>query len=100
MKIESLAFSCDSKLLYSLGGQDDGSVVVWDLETKQSICGNPVAPQTAGAVFVLEASNRDPCSFITAGEKCIRVWHVDLKNRKLLPEDCNLGKNIGGSTLD
>ena len=92
MKIESLAFSCDSKLLYSLGGQDDGSVVVWDLDTKQSICGNPVAPQTAGAVIVLEASNRDPCSFITAGEKSIRVWRVDLKNRKLLPEDCNLGK--------
>ena len=94
MKIESLAFSCDSKLLYSLGGQDDGSVVVWDLDTKQSICGNPVAPQTAGAVIVLEASNRDPCSFITAGEKSIRVWRVDLKNRKLLPEDCNLGKII------
>ena len=107
VKIESLVFSCDSKLLYSLGGQDDGSVVVWDLETKQSICGNPVAPQTAGAIIVLEASNKDPCSFITgmqrriishqhldlllAGEKSIRVWRVDIKNRKLLPEDCNLG---------
>lgn len=91
VKIESLAFSCDSKLLYSLGGQDDGSVVVWDLETKQSICGNPVAPQTAGAIIVLEASNCDPCSFITAGEKSIRVWRVNIKNRKLLPEDCNLG---------
>ena len=56
MKIEALCFSCDSKLLYSLGGQDDGSVVVWDLETKQSICGNPVAPQTAGAITVLKVS--------------------------------------------
>lgn len=54
VKIEALAFSCDSKLLYSLGGQDDGSVVVWDLETRQSICGNPVAPQTAGAITVLK----------------------------------------------
>jgi len=103
VKIESLAFSCDSKLLYSLGGQDDGSVVVWDIETRQSICGNPVAPQTAGAVIVLEASNRDPCSFITAGEKSIRVWRVDLKNRKLLPEDCNLGtlkRNVQSVTID
>lgn len=91
VKIESLAFSCDSKFLYSLGGQDDGSVVVWDIETKQSICGNPVAPQTAGAITVLQPSNCDPCAFITAGEKSIRVWTVDIKNRKLHPEDCNLG---------
>ena len=60
-----MAFSCDSKFLYSLGGQDDGSVVVWDIETKQSICGNPVAPQTAGAITVLQPSNCDPCAFIT-----------------------------------
>jgi len=102
VKIESLAFSCDSKLLYSLGGQDDGSVVVWDLETRQSICGNPVAPQTAGAIIVLEASNCNPCSFITAGEKSIRVWRVDLHNRKLLPEDCNLGtlkRNVQSVTI-
>jgi len=26
-----------------------------------------------------------------AGEKSIRVWRVNIKNRKLLPEDCNLG---------
>jgi len=103
VKIEALAFSCDSKLLYSLGGQDDGSVVVWDLETRQSICGNPVAPQTAGAITVLKASNCDPCSFITAGEKSIRVWRVDLKNRKLLPQECNLGtlkRNVRSVSID
>ena len=49
--------------------------------------------EIADAVIMLEASNRDPCSFITAGEKSIRVWRVDLKNRKLLPEDCNLGEH-------
>ena len=56
VKIEALCFSCDSTLLYSLGGQDDGSVVVWDLATRQSICGNPVAPQTAGAITVLKGT--------------------------------------------
>ena len=40
---------------------------------------------------LIKASNKNPCSFITAGEKTIRVWRVDLKNRKLLPEECNLG---------
>merc|ERR1711892_255890 len=103
VKIEALCFSCDSTLLYSLGGQDDGSVVVWDLATRQSICGNPVAPQTAGAITVLKASNLDPCSFITAGEKSIRVWRVDLKNRKLLPQECNLGtlkRNVHSVAMD
>jgi WD40 repeat protein len=91
VKIEALAFSCDSKLLYSLGGQDDGSVVVWDMEQKKSICASPCAPQTAGCIRVLAASHHDPFSFITAGDKSIRVWNADLKNRKLVPEDCNLG---------
>lgn len=103
VKIEALAFSCDSKLLYSLGGQDDGSVVVWDMELKKSICASPCAPQTAGLIRVLATSHHDPFSFITAGDKSIRVWQADLKNRKLIPAECALGtlkRDVLSVTID
>lgn len=38
VKVEALAFSPNEKYLVSLGGQDDGSVVVWDLKAKKSVC--------------------------------------------------------------
>ena len=48
VNVEALSFSYNDKYLVSLGGQDDGSVVVWDLETKDSICGAPAAVASAG----------------------------------------------------
>ena len=33
VKIEALAFSPSEKYLVTIGGQDDGSVVIWDVET-------------------------------------------------------------------
>uniref|UniRef100_A0A8C7CK72 Cilia- and flagella-associated protein 52 n=1 Tax=Oncorhynchus kisutch TaxID=8019 RepID=A0A8C7CK72_ONCKI len=40
-KVEGLAFSPNDKYLVSLGGQDDGSIEVWNLESKEAICGSP-----------------------------------------------------------
>ena len=37
VKVESLAFSPNELFLVSLGGQDDGSIVVWNLETAQAV---------------------------------------------------------------
>lgn len=37
VKVEALAFSPNEKYLVSLGGQDDGCVVVWNMETSQAV---------------------------------------------------------------
>ena len=37
VKVEALAFSPNELYLVSLGGQDDGSVVVWNLKTADSV---------------------------------------------------------------
>ena len=37
--MEDLAFSCNDKWLASIGGQDDNSLVVWNLETGKAVCG-------------------------------------------------------------
>jgi len=37
VKVEALAFSPNELYLASLGGQDDGSVVVWNLKTAEAV---------------------------------------------------------------
>merc|ERR1719235_3095566 len=39
--VASLSFSHDEVYLASLGGQDDNSLVVWDLSDGRAICGTP-----------------------------------------------------------
>lgn len=37
--IEDLCFTCNSDFLVSLGGRDDGNIVVWDMRNNLPICG-------------------------------------------------------------
>lgn len=37
VKVQALAFSPNDKYLVTLGGLDDGSVVVWDLKSKEAV---------------------------------------------------------------
>ncbi|KAA8594982.1 hypothetical protein FQN60_012117 [Etheostoma spectabile] len=91
-KVEALAFSPNSKYLVSLGGQDDGSIVVWDIETKQAICGSPAAAHSAGHCLTVQYSNTNNNVFVSAGSGTLRVWELDLPNRKIRPTECQTGK--------
>ncbi|KAH8863594.1 Cilia- and flagella-associated protein [Schistosoma japonicum] len=92
VKIQALGFSANSSYLASLGGQDDGSVVIWSIPKREAICGSPAQPQSAGVTLVLACANVSEKTFITAGENTVRVWNLDLENRKIRPTDCNLGQ--------
>jgi WD40 repeat protein len=72
VRVEGVAFSCNDKWLATIGGEDDNSLVVWNLETGKAVCGSP--------------------TIITAGKENFRVWQFDLANHKVRPTDCNLGK--------
>ncbi|CAN9510530.1 unnamed protein product [Ophioblennius macclurei] len=91
-KVESLAISPNDKYLVSLGGQDDGSIIVWNIETKQAICGSAASPQSAGFCFTVKYSNLNDDVFVSAGCGTLRVWELDLCNRKIRPTECNTGK--------
>ncbi|XP_006810142.1 cilia- and flagella-associated protein 52 isoform X1 [Neolamprologus brichardi] len=91
-KVEALAFSPNDKYLVSLGGQDDGSIVVWNIETKQAICGSPASAQSAGHSLILQYSNTNDNIFVSAGSGTLRVWELDLANRKIRPTECQTGK--------
>ncbi|KAA0187408.1 WD repeat-containing protein 16 [Fasciolopsis buskii] len=92
VKVQSLSFSPNSVYLASLGGQDDGSIVIWSVKKKEAICGSPAQHQSAGVTLTVSYSNCDEESFCTAGENTIRIWKLDLPNRKIRPVDCAVGQ--------
>ncbi|MEQ2254859.1 hypothetical protein ILYODFUR_007933, partial [Ilyodon furcidens] len=91
-KVEAVAFSPSDKYLVSLGGRDDGSIVVWNVETKQAICGSPASAYGAGHCLTVEYSNTNDNIFASAGNGTLRVWELDLANRKIWPTECRTGK--------
>nr|KAF6455336.1 cilia and flagella associated protein 52 [Rousettus aegyptiacus] len=91
-KIEDVAFSPNDLYLVSLGGPDDGSVVVWSIAKREAICGSPAAGLNVGnATTVIFSGCRDEM-FVTAGNGTIRVWELDLPNRKIWPTECQTGQ--------
>jgi len=75
-----LDFSFDEKYLASLGGQDDNTLVIWDIETGKALIGNPVGQNIANKI----------CFFNTTSSKCltvhnygIRTWDLDLVQKKV-----------------
>ncbi|XP_028265372.1 cilia- and flagella-associated protein 52 [Parambassis ranga] len=91
-KIEALSFSPSNKYLVSLGGRDDGSIVVWDIETKTPICGSEASSHISGHCLTVQYSNTDDNIFVSAGSETLRVWQLDLPNRKIRPTECKTGK--------
>eukprot|EP00794_Sanderia_malayensis_P009374 gene9374-10361_t len=92
VKVQALAFSPNDKFLVTLGGEDDGSVVVWDLTHKEAVCGAPAAVLSAGVTFCIAFAKNSDTVFVTGGNKTIRVWEIDAANRILRPTDCNMGQ--------
>uniref|UniRef100_A0A5K3ET11 Cilia- and flagella-associated protein 52 n=2 Tax=Mesocestoides corti TaxID=53468 RepID=A0A5K3ET11_MESCO len=90
VKVQALVFSPNSKYLASLGGQDDGSVVLWSLSKNSAICGSPAQMSNSGITRSLAYSNRNDDLFFTGGELNLRIWRADVPNRKIRPTDCDL----------
>ncbi|XP_060723217.1 cilia- and flagella-associated protein 52 [Tachysurus vachellii] len=91
-KVEALAFSPNEKYLVTLGGQDDGSIVVWNVQTKEAICGSPASAHSAGHCLSINYCNLSDDVFISAGHGTLRVWELDLPNRKIRPTECQTGQ--------
>ncbi|XP_065132931.1 cilia- and flagella-associated protein 52 [Paramisgurnus dabryanus] len=91
-KVEDLSFSPNEKYLVSLGGQDDASIVVWNIKTKEAICGSPASAQSAGHCLTVEYTNLSDEIFVSAGNGTVRVWELDLPNRKIRATECQTGQ--------
>ncbi|XP_014340142.1 cilia- and flagella-associated protein 52 isoform X1 [Latimeria chalumnae] len=91
-KVQSVAFSPNGLYLATLGGQDDGSLVIWNVAKKEAICGSPASAVSSGNALTVKFSNHSDEIFITAGNTTIRVWELDLPNRKIRSSECQTGQ--------
>ena len=87
VKVQDLAFSPCGTYLASLGGQDDNSLVIWDVHSGNAICGTPVP----GLTKCLSYFNVDSYKLATGGGQSLVVWDFDKPNRKLRPHKVNMG---------
>ncbi|KAJ1565137.1 Cilia- and flagella-associated protein 52 [Nowakowskiella sp. JEL0078] len=92
VKVQALAFSPNDLYLASLGGQDDNSVIVWDLANGTPICGSPASRDSAGVTFCLTYLNSNDNIFVTGGNSTLRVWELNVAQRKVRAADCQTGQ--------
>lgn len=92
VKVQALAFSPNEKYLASLGGQDDNSVIVWDLIEGNAICGSPASKDSSGQSLALSYLNNDDNVFVTGGHSILRVWELNKEQRKVRATDCQTGQ--------
>ncbi|KZC13749.1 WD repeat-containing protein 16 [Dufourea novaeangliae] len=92
VRVEDVCFTRDERYLISLGGRDDGYIVVWDIQNGNPLCGSFAGKEMSGTAFTIARTNVHNASFISAGEGTFRVWLVNPKERKLQGIDVKIGK--------
>ncbi|ORX44654.1 WD40 repeat-like protein [Piromyces finnis] len=91
-KVQSLAFSCNDRYLITLGGQDDNTIVVWDIEKGKAICGVPASKDSDGIALNICSYNLHENCFASCGISTLRVWEFDAEKRKAQMFDINMGQ--------
>lgn len=92
VRVESIAFSCCENYLLSLGGLDDGSVIVYDIDKLEVLCGSSSVKSTAGLSTVIKPVHlRNEC-FIVTGDNTLRLWTINKEQRNILGLDTSFAK--------
>eukprot|EP00003_Mantamonas_plastica_P005725 TRINITY_DN1466_c0_g1_i16.p1 TRINITY_DN1466_c0_g1~~TRINITY_DN1466_c0_g1_i16.p1 ORF type:complete len:627 (+),score=198.02 TRINITY_DN1466_c0_g1_i16:1598-3478(+) len=91
VQVKALSFSPSETYLASLGGPDDNTLVVWDLDTGKAVCGTPAAKDSAGEANCVSFFKNSDDQLVSGGKFNLSIWEIDPINRKLRPTDCGLG---------
>ncbi|XP_043195551.1 cilia- and flagella-associated protein 52-like [Amphibalanus amphitrite] len=92
VKVEAVAFSANDMFMASLGGQDDGNVIVYDMATKDPLCGLTASQPTQGNSLVLCFCSTADDTFITGGDYTLRVWKINRKRRFITPTNVSVSE--------
>ncbi|KAK0095663.1 hypothetical protein PV326_007707 [Microctonus aethiopoides] len=91
-QVLDVCFTCKSGFLISLGGRDDGNIIIWDIQKNMPICGIYASTEIAGnALTIARTNNRDQC-FLTGGDGTLKVWHINSNARKVIGTNIKVGK--------
>lgn len=106
VSVEDVAFSATGKYLASLGGQDDNSLVLYDVEARTVVCGLEASPRMPGVCTRLIGFNTTDNVFLSMGFGKVRLWEYNPERRTLSFRDCCSGKlkryvtSIQGDSVD
>ncbi|XP_037293640.1 cilia- and flagella-associated protein 52 [Manduca sexta] len=92
VRVEALTFSSDERYMISLGGRDDGCVVLWDCAAGAATGTAAAAKLTTGDAMTLTPLNLRVNSFVTGGDSNLRVWNIRAASKNLDVVDVSLGK--------
>lgn len=88
-KVQAVGFSSNGEWLASLGGRDDNTLVVWDVETGRAVCAGCAAKDTALSLAWLNLRND---RLVTVGKGGARVWHMDFQTSRVHAMDVRMGR--------
>jgi WD40 repeat protein len=86
VKVQALAFSPSGRFLVSLGGEDDGKVSFWDVETGKALCSATTGNGRGGFAECVTFGNNSETMFLTGGYETLRVWSFDEAKGKIAAE--------------
>ncbi|VVC34655.1 WD40/YVTN repeat-like-containing domain,WD40 repeat, conserved site,WD40 repeat,WD40-repeat-containing [Cinara cedri] len=92
VRVETVSFSCCETYMISLGGLDDGSVLVYDIEKKEVLATASSVKSTAGVSTVLTPARLRGHSFVVAGDNILRLWTVVKEQRRVEGLDVSFAK--------
>lgn len=87
-KIQGLSFSSKDSYIFSLGGQDDNSLVCWNVDSGEPLCGTPAGEDST---LVVRGFNLNEETLVTGGNYSVTLWKIDKNNRKFHRLKANLG---------
>jgi WD40 repeat protein len=87
-RVQDVAFSSRDEFLSSIGGQDDNTLIIWNVDSGETVCGSSAAMDSALTVKWLNGRHD---RLVTAGNYHARVWQIDFTLPKLHPMDAKLG---------
>ncbi|KAK2579213.1 hypothetical protein KPH14_008184 [Odynerus spinipes] len=92
VRVEDVCFTSSSDYLISLGGRDDGNVVIWDVRNNDAMCGSFASNEIAGNTYTISRMTAHGECFLTGGDRTLKVWRIDAKRRKVHGVDVKVGK--------
>ncbi|XP_043599667.1 cilia- and flagella-associated protein 52 isoform X3 [Bombus pyrosoma] len=92
VRVEDVCFTENGQYLISLGGRDDGRIIIWDIENGTPLCGTSAGNETCGNIIIIARANICKTSFITGGDRNLKLWRINSKDQKLYGTDIKVGK--------
>ncbi|TDG53131.1 hypothetical protein AWZ03_000674 [Drosophila navojoa] len=90
VKVQAICFTAEERFVISIGGKDDGSVIVFDVQTFSPICRQPASRAISGNALTVRPMHNNPYFFLTAGDRHLRLWSIVREQKKLYVQDVHL----------